>query len=100
MESYIHHQIHTHLLNARHLVFISDERIDGDSLGSALALADYLAQQGKIVPVYVASPIPEQYQRLPRIHQCTMDVSIFEHPDIDVVVVFDCSYSSFIQKIL
>src|SRR3989338_8584578 len=100
MESYLHHQIHTHLLNARHPVFISDERIDGDSLGSALALADYLAQQGKIVPVYVASPIPEQYQRLPRIHQCTMDVSIFEHPDIDVVVVFDCSDASFIQKIL
>ena len=100
MESYIHHQIHTHLLNARHPVFISDERIDGDSLGSALALADYLAQQGKIVPVYVASSIPEQYQRLPRIHQCTMDQKIFEHPEIDVVVVFDCSDALFVQKLL
>src|SRR3990167_9231802 len=100
MESYIHHQIHTHLLNARHPVFISDERIDGDSLGSALALADYLAQQGKIVPVYVASSVPEQYQRLPRIHQCTTDLSIFEHPDIDVIVVFDCSDAFFIEKLL
>lgn len=100
MESYIHRQINNLLLKATDPVFISDERIDGDSLGASLALADYMASHGKIVPVYVTSPIPEQYQRLPRIHQCTTDLQIFDNPEIDLVVVFDCSDDQFVAQLM
>ena len=100
MEAYLHRQIHTLLSKAVEPVFISDERIDGDSLGASLALADYMASYGKIVPVYVASPIPEQYQGLPRIHQCTTDLQVFENTEIDLVVVFDCSDDKFIAGLV
>lgn len=100
MESYLHKQIHEILLNAKEPVFISDERLDGDSLGASLALADFMAKQGKIVPVYVSTIVPEQYRRLPRVHQCTTNQNIFQNPNIDVVVVFDCSDGDFVQKLI
>ncbi|MBI4435243.1 DHH family phosphoesterase [Candidatus Uhrbacteria bacterium] len=100
MESYLHRQIHDLLLKAREPVFISDERIDGDSLGSALAMADFMASRGKTIPVYVASTVPEQYRRLPRAHQCTTSLQIFENPEIDLVVVFDCSDGDFVRSLV
>ncbi len=100
MESYLHRQIYDLLVKAREPVFVSDERIDGDSLGAALALADFMASQGKIVPVYVASMVPEQYRRLPRAHQCTTNLQVFENPEIDLVVVFDCSDGDFVRGLV
>jgi bifunctional oligoribonuclease and PAP phosphatase NrnA len=100
METYLHKQIYQKLHQSRNAVFISDERIDGDSLGSSLALADYMAQHGKIIPVYVAEEIPEKYMMLPRIDQCTTDEKMFKNEDIDLVVVFDCSDEVFVQKLL
>jgi bifunctional oligoribonuclease and PAP phosphatase NrnA len=100
MEAYLHKQIHDTLLAAREPIFVSDERIDGDSLGASLAMADFMASRGKVVPVYVTSVVPEQYRRLPRAHQCTTDESIFANPEIDLVVVFDCSDSAFVAGLL
>lgn len=100
MESYLHKQIHDLLVKAREPVFISDERIDGDSLGSALAMADFMAGLGKTVPVYVATTVPEQYRRLPRAHQCTTSLHIFDNPEIDLVVVFDCSDAAFVRGLV
>lgn len=100
MESYFHRQIYKLLLNAREPVFISDERIDGDSLGSALALADFMATIGKTVPVYVATIVPEPYRQLPRAHQCTTNLHIFDNPEIDLVVVFDCSDAAFVKGLV
>ncbi|HLD20652.1 MAG TPA: DHH family phosphoesterase [Patescibacteria group bacterium] len=100
MESYLHRQIHDLLVKAREPVFISDERIDGDSLGASLALADFMASRGKVVPVYVASMVPEQYRRLPRAHQCTTSLQIFDNPEIDLVIVFDCSDAEFVRSLV
>lgn len=100
MEAYLHKQIHNLLLKANEPVFISDERIDGDSLGASLALADYMASIGKVIPVYVASPVPDQYKRLPRVHQCTNDLQVFDNPEIDLVVVFDCSDGEFVAGLV
>ncbi len=98
MEVFTHRHIYDLLLKAERPVFITDERIDGDSLGSALAMADYLASHGKKVPVFVASPIPVQYQRLPRLEQCTTDLHVFADPAIDLVMSFDCSDGVFIRS--
>lgn len=100
MESYLHKQIYDLLTKAREPVFISDERIDGDSLGASLALADFMAGQGKIVPVYVTTALPEQYRRLPRAHQCTTSLHIFDNPEVDLVVVFDCSDAEFVRGLV
>ncbi len=96
MESYIHKQIHEELLKAENPVFISDERIDGDSLGAALAMVDYMHGLGKRVPVYITGNVPLQYQFLPRIDRCTSDKHVFDDETIDLVVTFDCSDGKFI----
>jgi len=100
METYIHKQIFDQLISAKRPVFISDERIDGDSLGASLALVDYMAQRGMKVPVYVPGPVPEQYQRLPHVGQCTYDKGIFDDSEIDVVVVFDCSDDLYVKSLV
>jgi len=100
MESYLHRQIHDLLIKAQNPVFISDERVDGDSLGASLALADYMCRHGRKVPVFVAEPIPEQYSALPRINHCTTDRSVFADATIDLVVTFDCSDDIFIRDLL
>ena len=100
MESYIHKQIYDLLLSATNPVLVSDERIDGDSLGASLAIADFFIGLGKRVPVFVAEPVPEKYQSLPNISLCTTDRSVFHDASIDLLVVFDCSDETFVQSLL
>lgn len=101
MEMLRNKQIYEELLRAQHPVFISDERVDGDSLGSALAMVDFLKQNNRPCPmVYVTCSIPEIYQSLPLIHVCTQDIKIFSDPTIDLVVVFDCSDAEFVRGLV
>ncbi len=97
MESYTHKRIYEILLVAKHPVFVADERIDGDSLGSSLALADYLKGRGVRVPVFVSEPIPAKYQFMPGIELCTTDRNVFSDPTIDLVVSFDCSDAAYVN---
>jgi bifunctional oligoribonuclease and PAP phosphatase NrnA len=101
MESYVSRQILQKLTNAQHPVLICDERIDGDSLGSALAVVDYLKLHHSIfVPVYVSEEIPQKYRFLSHIEHCTTDKEIFNNAAVDVVVSFDCSDEHFIQGLI
>ncbi len=100
MELLTHKRIHELLLTCMCPVFVSDERIDGDSLGSALAMVNFMKQQGKHPQVFVAEPVPEQYRFLPHVDACTTDLCVFEDDRIDLVVVFDCSDAAFVSKLL
>ncbi len=100
MENYRHKQIHDLLLSAKRPVFISDERIDGDSLGASLAMADFMAQRDMKVPVYVPTAVPGQYMGLPRVDLCTFDKDVFNDDQIDVVVVFDCSDDVYVKSLV
>ncbi len=100
MGSYTHKKIYEVLTSAKKPVFISDERIDGDSVGSALAMAHFMMQHGKKIPVYVTREIPIQYQHLPCIDLCTHDLTVFDDDEIDVVVSFDCSDDQYIKGLL
>jgi phosphoesterase RecJ-like protein len=100
MEMLTHKTIHDLLAGARKPVLVSDERTDGDSLGSSLAVADWLARRGVIVPVLVKEAIPAQYKKLPRVEQCTTDVSILKDPAVDLVAIFDCSDRRYIEGLL
>lgn len=100
MVNLVHKQIHQELLRSSHPIFISDERVDGDSLGSALAVVDYLKGLGKYPLVYVSEPVPAQYHHLPHLDRCTEDLSVFENQDIDLVVVFDCSDEKYVQRLV
>ena len=100
METYLLRQAHDLLLKAKHPLFISDERIDGDSLGSSLAVVDYLKRHGKDVKVYVKTPVPERYYLLPHIESCTDDLSVFDDTTIDLVATFDCSDGNYIEDLV
>ena len=100
MEFFTHKRIFDTLLAAEHPVFVSDERIDGDSLGAALAMVNFMKQNGKSAQVFVAEPVPEQYRGLPHVECCTTDRNVFHHDTIDLVVVFDCSDGAFISGLV
>ncbi|MBI4437962.1 DHH family phosphoesterase [Candidatus Uhrbacteria bacterium] len=100
MEAFTHRQIYDLLLNAKRPVFICDERLDGDSLGSSLALALELKGRGVNVPVFVNEPVPEPYRFLPGIELTTTRREIFQDETIDLVAVFDCSDAAFVRGLL
>src|SRR3989338_8390258 len=100
METLVHKQIFDVLTTAKRPIFISDLRVDGDSLGSSLALADWMRTRGKIVPVYVKDGVPAKYKKLPRVDQCTSDQAVFATSLVDVVVTFDCSDGAYVNELL
>lgn len=100
MELLTHKRIYDLLLSAQNPVLVSDVRIDGDSLGSAMAMYHFLLQHGKTSRVYVAEAVPEQYRFLPDVHVCSMDATIFDDATIDLVVVFDCSEAAFVTSLV
>lgn len=101
MDGLLHKQVYEELLAAEHPVFICDERLDGDSLGSALAFVDVLKQHERPRPrVYVSDEIPAVYAHLPHIDMCTQDAGVFLDPTIDLIVVFDCSDEAFVRGLV
>lgn len=100
METTVARQIFDLLRSAKKPVLISDKRIDGDSMGSSLAVLEYLRCLGKETVVYVPSEVPEQYRFLPNAERCTFDPAIFNDPEIDLVVSFDCSEAAYIQGLM
>src|SRR5713101_1256920 len=64
-------------------------RPDGDGLGSMLALADVLEQQGKAVQTVIASVMPERYRFLDpvgRIQRFTLPGDAWKNADAIVVL--------------
>jgi phosphoesterase RecJ-like protein len=100
MEAYLHRLIYDRVVSAKRPLFIPDERIDGDSLGASLAMADFLAGRGVSVRLFVKTEIPEKYKFLPHIEWCTTDVSVLDDPEIDLVVSFDCSDGKYVTDLV
>lgn len=93
-------QIHEKLIQAKQPLLVADERLDGDSLGSSLAVADYLSRLGKPVRVFVSEAIPEKYRLLPRRELCFFDRGELKKISPDLVIFFDCSDSGYVEKIV
>ena len=64
-------------------------RLDGDALGSELALYLMLKEMGKKAVVYNKDRTPERYQFLPAAHNITHSISNIEQ--YDTCFVLDCS---------
>ncbi|MEA2683470.1 MAG: bifunctional oligoribonuclease and phosphatase NrnA [Chloroflexota bacterium] len=73
---------------ARRIVVISHKDADGDTLGSALAMAEMLRSRGKAVAMRVPPPVPGIYAFLPGYETINLEES-GEPPDL--VVVMDAS---------
>jgi phosphoesterase RecJ-like protein len=82
-------QIHEHIKHqAKNIALVSHQNPDADTLGSALAFAEYLQQHGKSVTVFCRTPVPEKFNFLYNIHLVTNDPAVFENAD--TITVVDC----------
>ena len=81
-------QIHNHIQSAQTCALVSHQNPDGDTLGSALAFAQYLINHGKKVKIFCLSPVPEKFNFLHNIELVSTDPSVFT--DVDTITVLDC----------
>lgn len=72
-----------------HFLITAHVRLDGDALGSELAMYLMLKDMGKKVVVYNQDRTPERYQFLPAAHNISHTLNNVEH--YDTCIVLDCS---------
>lgn len=84
----LHTKFHTMLDRAERVLLVAHKKPDGDTLGSASAILNYLLSRGKAVTAFCADTIPEAYQYLPNVDRFTHDQAVWrEHHDL--LCVFD-----------
>jgi phosphoesterase RecJ-like protein len=78
-------------LIGQHRIFLitAHERLDGDALGSELALYHMLVRMGKMATVYNQDGTPENYQFLPGSDRIVQQLPSLE--SFEVAFVLDCS---------
>ena len=82
----IHQQIIQTILRSNHILLMPSAPVDGDSLGSSLALYLAFKKLKKNVTVVCAEPVPDSFAFLPTI-------SVINHefaPGNDFIVTLDC----------
>jgi phosphoesterase RecJ-like protein len=100
MSPLIHQQIKEAIKQAEHILLLSDERIDGDTIGSTLGMYHVLKEMGKSVEVFSPSPMVESLAFLPGVDVIQRDPIVFDNPNIDLVMIFDCADGKYIQEYL
>lgn len=81
------HKMASEMNLAKNILLISHKSPDGDTVGSALALYDYLNSIGKnVVPVCI-DLIPEPFYFLPNIENYQQE---FITDDYDLIIILDC----------
>lgn len=73
---------------AERVMLVAHQKPDGDTLGSAVSVLNYLVGYGKEVIAFCATPVPEQYAYLPRIQNFTSDPAVFRE-NYDLMCIFD-----------
>jgi phosphoesterase RecJ-like protein len=89
----IFHQIGT----AQRILLLTDERPDGDTIGSALAMAIWLMNQGKYVRIFSPNPVPDTLRFLPSVERIQQEEAMFDER-FDLVMIFDCSDGLYLKK--
>ncbi len=81
-------QIHNHIKSVTNLALVSHPNPDGDTLGAAMAFAEYLQTLGKTVKIFCLTPVPDKFGFLGNIHLISNDPKIFL--ELDAITVLDC----------
>jgi phosphoesterase RecJ-like protein len=85
---------------AEHILLLTDERIDGDTMGSTLGLFHVLSTMGKRVDVFSPKPLPKTFDYLPGVQNIRRDDAVLTQPTIDLTLVCDCSDGAYLPPIL
>lgn len=94
----IYKQIKDLIDSADHVLLLTDERIDGDTLGSTLGMYHILRTMGKEVTVYSPKPMAPMFAFLPGADAIRRDAEVFQDESVDLVIIFDCSDGEYIQE--
>lgn len=95
--NYLYKQIKEKIDSAEHILLLTDERIDGDTIGSTLGMFHILKEMGKRTQVFSPKEIHRTLTFLPSVNEIGRDASIFEDESIDLVMIFDCSDGEYIK---
>ncbi|MEI7510690.1 MAG: DHH family phosphoesterase [Candidatus Peregrinibacteria bacterium] len=74
------------LYSAQNILLVSHQKPDGDTSGSAIAMAEILELAGKKVTLFCKDPLPEEFQFLPKASEYVHE---FRTSDYDMAMVFD-----------
>ena len=85
--------------SSQRILLLTDERIDGDTVGSALAAYHWLNDLGKDVRVYSPKPISKSFSFLAGYEAIEYDDALFNE-SYDLVMIFDCSDGEYIKSLL
>ncbi|MCD4760706.1 DHH family phosphoesterase [bacterium] len=81
-------KIYQQIEKSKNILLVSHQKPDGDTLGSNLALLDYLLNKNKQVTSFCLDSVPQNYQFLPHSHLISNDHKIFTKK-YDTVIVLD-----------
>ena len=85
---------------AERILLLTDERIDGDTIGSTLGMFHIIKDLGKEVTVFSPSPLHETLAFLPGTEVIRRDESVFEGKEYDLILIFDCADGEYIKSLL
>ncbi|MFA6131063.1 MAG: DHH family phosphoesterase [Patescibacteria group bacterium] len=97
MTVFLYKKILEAIRGAEHILLITDERIDGDTIGATLGMYHVLRQAGKDVEVYSPKPLDSRLKFLPGTEVIQRDPAIFSETRFDLMMVFDAAEGAFLE---
>jgi len=88
------------IARAERVLLLTDERIDGDTVGATLGMYHILKSMGKDVVVYSPREIPATFSFMPGIEQIQFSDTVFDDDTIDLVMIFDCADGEYIKDLI
>ncbi|MBD3359765.1 MAG: hypothetical protein GF365_03625 [Candidatus Buchananbacteria bacterium] len=76
--------------NSNHILLVSHEKPDGDTLGASLALANFLEKQKKAHKHFCIDSHANYFNYLPKIENIINDYNLINLTDHDLVITIDC----------
>ena len=92
----LHKQIFDLIQSSQHILLLTDERIDGDTTGSTLAMFHYLKGLGKDVRVFSPKAWASEYHFLPGYEAVRFDEQALTEPT-DLALIFDCADGKYLE---
>jgi phosphoesterase RecJ-like protein len=97
MSKLIYGQMKEKIDAAHRVLLLTDERIDGDTIGSSLGMLHILEQLQKDVRVFTPKELPDYLAFIPGTHRLERDEKLFDEV-YDIIIIFDCSDGKYIQE--
>jgi len=86
---HIARKIHKHLLAAEKVVIIPHQNPDGDAIGAATAVKEYLTELGKEATIFCITPVTPKLHFVPHSTTVTSDEAIFEDDSVHAIIILD-----------